>query len=264
MAEIEKTTVETQPVEPTARERYRNRYSAAHPDLNLDDEEAFYGQANANLDELENFRESDRQLGEAFNKAPLLAGLVLAAKDGENPFTYLAENIGPDMDIRELANDPEFSKKMGDALAKYQERLAAGAKAEKEIGENFQQSMDALKEVQAEKGLSDEDVQALVKKMFGESDAEGNVVDEGIIGKAAMGIVPKEIWEAVLKAQNYDADVKAAGEKAAAQALNQRVQNGLKDFGDQVVPNLGGNGGRRRAPKKDDGSLRSFQESLGV
>lgn len=264
MAEIEKTTVETQPAEPTARERYRNRYSAAHPDLNLDDEEAFYGQANANLDELEGFRESNRQLGEAFNKTPLLAGLVLAAKEGENPFVYLAENIGPDMDIRTLAEDPEFGRKMGDALAKYQERLAAGAKAEKEIGENFLQSMDALKEVQAEKGLSDEDVQALVKKMFGEADAEGNVVDEGIIGKAAMGIVPKEIWEAVLKAQNYDADVKAAGEKAAATALNQRVQNGLKDFGDQVVPNLGGNGGRRRAPKKDDGSLRSFQESLGV
>lgn len=264
MAEIEKTTVETQPAEPTARERYRNRYSAAHPDLNLDDEEAFYGQANANLDELEGFRESNRQLGEAFDKTPLLAGLVLAAKEGENPFVYLAENIGPDMDIRTLAEDAEFGKKMGEALAKYQERLAAGAKAEKEIGENFQQSMDALKQVQAEKGLSDEDAQALVRKMFGETDAEGNVVDEGIIGKAAMGIVPKEVWEAVLKAQNYDADVKAAGEKAAAKALNQRVQNGLKDFGDQVVPNLGGNGGRRRAPKKDDGSLRSFQESLGV
>ena len=265
MAEIEKTKVETQPAQPSARERYRSRYSAAHPDLNLDDEEAFYGQANQNLDELEGFRESNRQLGEAFDKSPLLAGIVLAAKEGENPFTYLAENIGPDMDIRELANNPEFSKKMGDALAKYQEKLAAGAKAQKEIGENFQQSMDALKQVQAEKGLSDEDRQALVKKMFGEIDAEGNVVDNGIIGNAAMGIVPKEIWEAVLKAQNYDNDIAAATDKARATALNEKVQNGLRNFGDQVVPNLGGNTGRRQTrSKKDDGSLRSFQESLGV
>ena len=60
----------------SAREHYRNRYSAAHPDLNLDDEEAFYGQANQNLDELEGFRESNRQLGEAFDRTPLLAGLV--------------------------------------------------------------------------------------------------------------------------------------------------------------------------------------------
>ena len=111
---------EKQEAPQSARERYRSRYSAAHPDMNLDDEEAFYTQANANLDELEGFRESNRLLGEAFDKTPLLAGIVLAAKDGENPFTYLAERIGPDMDIRELANNPDFSKKMGEALLAFQ------------------------------------------------------------------------------------------------------------------------------------------------
>lgn len=248
----------------SARERYRNRYSAAHPDLNLDDEEAFYGQANQNLDELEGFRESNRQLGEAFDRTPLLAGLVLAAKEGENPFTYLAEQIGPDMDIRELANNPEFGTKMGEALAKYQEKMAEGAKAEKEMGENFQQSMTALKELQQERGLSDEDTQALIKKMFGEAGEDGTVTDYGIIGNASMGIVPKEVWEAVLKAQNYDNDIATATEKARATALNERIQNGKKNFGGGV-PSLGGNG-RSQAPKpkKDDGSLKAFQESLGV
>ena len=247
MAEIEKTTVQVQPQ--SAKDRYRSRYSEKHPDLNLDDEEAFYSQANANLDELENFRESDRLIGQAFDKTPLLAGLVLAAKEGEDPFTYLAENIGPDMDVRELAKNPEFGKKMGAALAKYQENLAAGAKAQKEIGENFAKSMDALNELVAEKGLGEEDRVALIKKLFGPIDPETKeIVEEGIIGNAAMGIVPKEIWEAVLKAQNYDADIKAAGDKAAAKALNQKVQNGMKDFS-AGVPNLGGNGSRRPAPR---------------
>ena len=260
MAEIETTKVE---VQPSARERYRSRYSAAHPDLNLDDEEAFYGQANQNLDELEGFRESNRQLGEAFDRTPLLAGLVLAAKEGEDPFSYLAENIGPDMDIRELANNPEFSKRMGDALAKFQENLAAGAKFQKEVGENYLKSMDALNEVVAEKGLSDDDRVALIKKLFGSVDPETKeVIEEGIIGNASKGIVPKEVWEAVLKAQNYDNDIAAATDKARATALNEKVQNGLKKFGEQTVPNLGGNTGRRPAPKKDDGSLKSFGENL--
>ena len=70
----------------SARDRYRERYSTADPELNLDDEEAFYTRANENLDELEGFRESNRQLGEAMDKAPILAGLVLAAKNGQNPF----------------------------------------------------------------------------------------------------------------------------------------------------------------------------------
>ena len=245
----------------SARDRYRSRYSAAHPDLNLDDDEAFYGQANQNLDELEGFRESNRQLGEAFDRNPLLAGLLTAAREGENPFTYLAEQIGPDMDIRELANNPEFSQKMGEALSKYQETLAEGAKAEKEMGEHFTESMNALKELQQERGMCDEDAQALVKKMFGETDEEGNVVDYGIIGNASMGIVPKEVWEAVLKAQSYDDDVKAAGDRAAAEALNSRVQNPKRNFGGSV-PNLGGGGGARPAQKKRSNSLADFGRSL--
>lgn len=245
----------------SARDRYRSRYSAAHPDMNLDDDEAFYTQANANLDELEGYRESNRQLGEAFDRTPLLAGLVLAAKEGENPFTYLAENLGPDMDIRELASNPDFGKKMGEALAKFQEKQAAGAKAEKEIGENMQQTFAALKEIQQEKGLSDEDMQQLVRKMFGEVDENGEVVDPGIIGNASKGIVPKEVWEAVLKAQNYDADIASASEKARATALNERVQNGLRNFGEPGVPNLSGGGtGQERKPAAKKGGFRSWGE----
>ena len=251
----------------SARDRYRSRYSAAHPDMNLDDEEAFYTQANANLDELESFRESNRLLGEAFDRNPLLAGLVIAAKNGEDPFTYLAENIGPDMDVRELANDPEFGKKMGAALSKHMENMAKAAQTEKETGENFQKSMDALNELQQERGLSDEEKVALIRKLYGEVDPETHEVTEpGIIGNASMGIVPKEVWEAVLKAQNYDSDIASATEKARATALNERIQNGKKDFNAPGVPTLGGNGGSRPAQrkKKDDGSLRAFQESLFV
>ncbi len=250
--------VEQQPAQetqqPTARERYRSRYQERHPDLNLDDEEAFYGQANANLDELENFRESNRQLGEAMDKNPLLAGLVLAAKEGESPFVWLAENIGPDMDVRELANDPEFSKKMSDALVIFQERQAKNKQAEKEFGDNLKASIDALKQLAQERGMSDEDTQALYKKMYGEADAEGNVISNGIFGDASIGIVPKEIWEAVLKAQNYDSDIASAGEKARATALNERMQNGLRNFG-SGVPSLSSGGGAQgeRKPKKKGG-----------
>lgn len=247
----------------SARDRYRSRYQERHPELNLDDEEAFYGQANQNLDELENYRRSNEELGKAFDANPLLAGLLDAAREGENPFTYLAEQIGPDMDIRELAKNPEFSTKMGEALSKYQERLAAGAKAEKEMGDHFAESMRALKELQQERGMSDDDAQALVKKMFGESDEEGNVTDYGIIGNASIGIVPKEVWEAVLKAQNYDDDIKAAGDRAAAEALNSREQNHLRRFGSSAgVPNLGTNGGGRPAQKKKGNSLADFGRSL--
>lgn len=271
MAEKKKTTDGQQPQEApketpqSARDRYRSRYSAAHPDMNLDDEEAFYTQANANLDELEGYREDNRVISEAFEKTPLLAGLVVAAKQGENPFTYLAENVGPDMDIRELATDEEFGKKMGEALAKYQERQAASAKAAEEIGTNMQQSFAALKELQQERGMSDEEAVALVKKMFGDVDDNGEVTDEGIFGRASKGMVSKEVWQAILKAENYDADIASATDRARASALNERIQNPKREMGGPGIPSMPTGGTpRSEKPKKNDNSLEAFRKSLGV
>lgn len=244
----------------SARDRHRQRYRDAYPDMG-DDDEAYYNQANANLDELEGFRESNRLLGEAMDAAPLLAGLVLAAKEGENPFTYLAENIGPDMDIRELANDPEFGKKMGEALTKYQDKLAKSEAMRKEVGTNLQQSLTALKDLAAERGMSDEERNALYKKMYGETDEEGNVVEYGIFGNASMGIVPKEVWEAVLKADSYDNDLATASEKARAQALNEKSQNPLRNF-NNMPPSLNGSGKARTAEPKKKGGFADWGKEI--
>lgn len=252
---------------PSARDRYRDRYREAYPDMNLDDDEAFYSQANNNLDELENYRESNRQLAEAFDKTPLLAGLVLAAKEGENPFTYLAENVGPDMDIRELANDPDFSKKMGDALKKFQDKQAAGEKAREEMGKNAIKSFATLKELQKERGLSDEECVKMANDFFGEIDDEGKPVGkESFMQLASKGVVTKGMWEALFNARSHDADVAAAGEKARATALNEKVQNGLRSFDNGMPPSMptGGRSRGERKPKSNDGSLAAFKDSLGL
>lgn len=261
----------------SARDRYRGRYSEAYPDLDLDDEEAFYSQANTNLDELESFRKSNKELGEAFDKTPLLAGLVLAAKEGTNPFVYLAENIGPDMDIRELANNPEFAKQMGDALQKFQEKEASrvlaeqeqeteNAKVKKELGDNATKSFETLKALQKEKGLSDEACVKMAKDFFGELDEEGNPVGkESFMQLASKGIVTKGMWEALFNARNYDGDVAAAADKARATALNEKVQNPLRKSETGLPQSMPtGGAGRGDRKKKDDGSLSAFQRSLGV
>lgn len=239
----------------SARDRYRERYSAAHPDLNLDDEEAFYGQANANLDELESFRESNRQLGEAMDKAPILAGLVLAAKEGQDPFSYLVENLGPDMDIRDLADNPEKAKQMGEALKKFQEKQQKSQAKTKEIGENMAKSIQTLKEYQQEKGMSDEECLKMIADFFGDYDENGEPVEKAsFMQNASNGIVTKGMWEALFNARHYADDIASATEKARATALNERVQNGLRQFG-AGVPNLsgGGKGSGERKPAKKGG-----------
>lgn len=257
-----------EPPKSTPKETYRGRYKEKHPDLDLDNEDAFYDQANKNLDELENYRESNDALGKAFDETPLLGGLVMAAKNGENPFVYLAENIGPDMDVRELANNPDFSKKMGEALQKFMDKQKQGLQARKEQGENVAKSFETLKEIQKERGLSDEQCVKMAKDFFGEVDEDGNPVGkESWMQLASKGVVTKDMWDALFNARNYASDIAAAEERARASALNEKIQNPLRDFGNTGLPKSmpsGGAGRGERKLKKDNGSLESFKASLGI
>ena len=255
-----------QPAQPTAKDRYRGRYSEAHPDLNLDDDEAFYTQANQNLDELENFRKTDKELGEAMERTPQLAGLVLAARNGVNPFVWLAENIGPDMDIRQLGENPEFANQMGEALKNFQQAQEKAQAKKKEIGENMANSFQTLRDYQTEKGLSDEECVKMAKDFFGELDDDGNPVGkESFMYLASNGIVTKGMWEALFNARHYDGDIAAATDKARASALNDKVQNPLSKSGTGLPQSMSTSGGKRGEKKpKSDGSLASFAENLMV
>ena len=235
----------------SARDRYRQRYREAYPDLSEDDEEGFYSRANENLDELEGYRANNERLSQAFEANPALAAMLLAAKDGENPWVYLAELGGPELDIRELINDPDFGEKMTKAVLKYQENQLKGKQAQEEMQANLQKSTAALKELQAEKGMTDEAAQDLFVKFF------SDIVDDG-----SKGIVSKETWAAVLKAQQYDADMARATEQARATAMNEKVQNPLRTYDDDMPPTLsGGAGGQDSGIRKPKSDFASFGES---
>ena len=94
-------------------------------------------------------------------------------------------------------------------------------------------------------------------------DDEGKPVGkESFMYLASNGIVTKGMWEALFNARHYDGDIAAATEKARATALNDKVQNNLRQF-DAGVPNLsgGGKGAGEKAPKKK-GGFAAFGEDL--
>lgn len=242
--------------EPTQRERYSKRRREAYPGISEDDEDAYYGQANADLDELEGYRKSNKELADVFDKTPTLAAMLLAAKEGENPYVYLAEQGGPDLDIRELINDPDFGEKMSQAIMKWQEAQLKSKQAQEEMKSNYQASFAALKEIQQERGMSDEECLQLVDDFF-----------ENVIGNASKGIVSKETWEAYLKARNYDADIASAREQASAQALNSRIQNPKKNFDEQELPptlSTGGAGAGEPEGKKKSSFFSDWEREEGM
>lgn len=221
----------------TSRERYLERYRKAHPDMNTDDEESFYGKANENLDELEGYREHNKELGDTFSKNPTLAAMLLAAKEGQNPFVWLGENLG--MDIKELADDPEFGKKLSDALITYQQKMGDGENAKKEMEKNFSSSVGELQKLQKERKMSDEETEQIYNKFF-----------EEIVEPATKGIVSKDTWNLMCKAINYDNDMENARNIAATRATNQHIDNTVRKPSGNVPPSLPGAGKQASIAKR--------------
>lgn len=229
---------------PSQREQYMNSYREAYPDLDPEDEEAFYTQANNNYRELQDARSTRKALGEALQKHPEINDLVVLASRGENPWEFLAKNMG--IDIRDMGEDPDFASKIGEAMAEYnrteaerKQKEEASEKekvdADKQMTDNLTASAQILQELQKERGMSDEEAGQVFADFF------ANVITPG-----REGNVSKEVWEAYIKSRNYDNDIKSARDEAAMKALNEKFQNKVKRPETDVPPTLPSGGGRQR------------------
>lgn len=233
------------PVEPTAKERYRSRYHDAHPDLDLDDEDSFYSQANSNLDELEGFRKNNEEIGKAIDANPLLAGMVVAAREGTNPWVYLAKNGG--LDARKLADNDDFNDAMEKALTEFNDNMESNKRMSETRDKNFAESISALKGVADKRGISMDEAKSNYESFF------------KMVEDAENGKVSKETWDAWFNSKSYDADVKSAADKARTQALNEKFRNKVRTPDRDLPPDVGGDqGGKAHQPKKKSTSFADF------
>ena len=76
-----------------------------------------------------------------------------------------------------------------------------------------------------------------------------------IVDQALMGVVTAETWNMLMKAKNYDADIKTAKEEAAMRARNEKLQNNVKDWGNKLPPSLSQATNQTASPKRKKGGL---------
>ncbi len=144
----------------TKKQLFLDRVKAKKPDLNIDDEETFYGSINDDYDaydgELNGYKENEGKLLGAFNKDPRIASMFLAMTKGENPLLYLIDNFGQD-DIRAALDDPDMKDKIVEKHNSYLERQLKSSKMEEDAKQNITGLLDALQAAKEELGRSDED-----------------------------------------------------------------------------------------------------------
>lgn len=242
-AELKEKPIEAK----SKKDLFRERYGKSYPDLDLEDEEAFYGQLNddydANEKKFQLYEDDRKKLSDLFQSSPQSAIFLSDWANGSNPVIALVKAYG--QDFIDYVNDPENAEELANAQKEYLEKVAKNKEFDELYSKNIKDSMKVLEELQAQKGLTDEETNDVLGKVL--------AVEEDL----RVGKITPEILEMFMKAEKYDTDVDAArteGEIAGKNAKIDKVLK-LKSRGDGTPSLQGGNNVAEEKPIKIEGAL---------
>lgn len=203
-------------IKKTKREAFRERMAQRKPDLNLDDEDAYYDYMGNMMDEYDTYRESSEIMRRNLDASPALTDMLTAAKGNKDfdPVIWMIEYEGLDLDA--LRDDPEYMAKLTEARNKSLAQRAKREETDKLIEANIPKSVEALAAKRDELGLTDEQAQEILKEIF---EMGGNL---------EIGIVPIKMFELMAKGLTHDTDVEMAREEGVAEGLNTKVTDKLR------------------------------------
>ena len=238
---------DVQPATPN-RDIYKAMYAEDYPDEDFEDKEARYGRMIEDRKRYNQYRQSGKALSETFDKHRWLAAMLQDLREDKDldPITWMAQN---GIDINEALQDEEYAKKISEKIADFQKRQVEGEKAEAEKMENLQKSADTLNGLKDELGLSDEDCSRLWESFM-----------KNILVPADNGLVDEDTWRMLIKAENYDNDVKTARDEGARNAGNAKITNRLRKSQTNTPPTLSQGTGQRATPQTQQRS--SFWEGM--
>lgn len=224
----------------TSRETFRERYAKRYPDINMDDEEAYYGQANRLMDEYEGYENNSRRMREQLSRSPVFAEMMVAARDRDDfdPVVWMVQNKG--LDLQALQDDPDYAKKLADAHNNYLEKRAKQDDIEKQMAENMPASVGAIRAKASEMGLTDQQAQEVVGRMY-------QVMDDLIVGK-----LDPSIFELMVNGMNYNNAVATARAEGKAEGLSRKVDDKLRDLSKQGGMPRGRQRSRQEPPARQE------------
>ena len=203
-------------IKETRREAFLRRMAEREPNLNLDDEDAYYGYMDDMVTEYDDFRKSSEAMRQNMANSPALTEMLMAARgqDGFDPVLWMIENRGLDLDA--LRDDEKYAEKVTEARNAWLAKKAKDEETFEAAKANMPRSIEAIKAKQAEMGLSDEQANEIV----------GDIYQMGT--DLTMGIIPVNIFEMLAKGKTYDKDVEEAREVGVAQGLETKVTDKLR------------------------------------
>lgn len=200
------------------KDTFRERFGKRYPDVDLENEDAYYDSANSLMDEYERYEASTNRMRDRIAKSPMFAEMLNAAaeQDDFDPVVWMVQNKG--LDLQALSEDAEYAQKLADAHNNYLERLAKQDEIEQAMAVNMPASVEAIRSKIAEMGISDEQGEQVIGKMY-------QIMDDLIVGK-----IDPAMFELIAKGENFDVAVSDARAEGVADGLNTKVTDKLRDI----------------------------------
>ena len=225
--------------EKSKKDTFRERFQSRYPNVNVDDEEAYYGAANELMDNYESFETNSNNMRERMMKSPVFAEMIVAAgkQDDFDPVVWMVANKG--LDLQALQDDPEYSQKLADAHNTYLEKRAKQDEIEKQMSENMPASIEAIRAKAAEMNLTDEQAEKVIGQMY-------QVMDDLIVGK-----IDPSMFELMAKGMNFDTAVQDAKAEGIAEGLGTKIDDKLVDL-NKKRERVGGSQRPKRERKQEN------------
>lgn len=237
----------------TSKELVLSRLQGNNPDKNFEEEDVLYGQINGDYDaydkQLADYKEREASLVNMFSADPRSAAFMMSWKNGDDPTVSLIRQFGTE--IKDAIDDPERQEAIAEANKEFVERVAKEKEYEELYQKNLDASLSVLEEVQAETGISDEELDKVMELIV-------TIVKDGVLGKFS-----KETIEMARKALNHDADVSNAAHIGEVKGRNEKIEEKLrkKNSTDGTAALGGKNGSARKPSMPNYGALDKFSEN---
>lgn len=237
---------------PSNRARLEERLKKRYNDYSWEDDEDAYGKIADGIDELEadrdGYQERERGLVDLFNKDPHAAQFVTDLAQGKDPFVEIIRRIGID-GMTDLINSPEKQEEFSQANQEFLDQVARNRELEAQREVNLAQTSELMDRMQAERGVSDEVMDAAMQLLLG-------VMQDAIVGKFS-----EESIDMALRMVTYDNDMANAEATGEVRGRNAKIEEKLHkpEHGDGM-PMLGG-GGSVNQPSTPAKRLSIFDEA---
>jgi len=230
MGENEEKKIEQaqEPPKKGKRDGFRERFAKGHPDVNMDDEEAYYDAVGKDYDELDDLRSSNDKLNNMFLESPQSAYFMNDLLDGKNIGESLIRHFGKT--FKDAIDDPseENVKAFAEALDAHAEKIKEGERLEEEFEKNLEASQKLVEDWGKQHKATPE-----------QQDAVRDFIIQQFQG-LIQGKVTPELLDFAWKGMNYDKDVAAAEENGTAAGKNAKIKEQLRKSKSDGIPNIQG------------------------